>query len=334
MINLESDGDHSPKGVAQIVRIEKSLCQELVSCSGFLGKIGQIYKNGFDLVKEDGRLIYFQGGKWLHSPFGAILDRPIWRDLAGVSLREGDAFYRNGSLLFREPGNSCSISLNGAYVVDLRRKLYLSPPGYETLLSLIQLLITGISRWGRFEGIAGTLTFLEKEQPDIFSPRSIPLGFWSKHALPCVTKLLESIVHKNFNLVEDAWEELLGLGPGLTPAGDDFMVGFLAAHKLFSSFFSGRLEDYDLKRKLKEKARIKTSPIAYQFLTCALEGVFSETLYLVFSELLSQDQLKEQEDRLHPEKQGTDQIEYFLKWGHSSGTDTLTGTVFGLWTMI
>jgi len=53
--------------------------------------------------------------------------------------------------------------------------------------------------------------------------------------------------------------------------------------------------------------------------------MFSEILYLVFDELVFRDNRKNQES-INP-------IEYFLQCGHTSGTDTLTGLVFGLWSL-
>lgn len=334
MINHKSDSRHFLKGSVQVIRIEKTLYQELMNCSEFLGRIGQIYQNGFYLIKEDGGLTYFQESKWLHSPFGAVLDRSIGKWVKDVSLREGDVFHRRGEFLLRKTSNECSIHLNPSKLVELKRTLCFSPPDRGTLLFWIQLISKNIFKWGKFQGIAGTLTLLEEILSDITLPPSIPISLWSRHALPLVRKLIQCIPDKDLDVFNVAWESLLGLGPGLTPAGDDFLVGFVAAHKLFSSSFGKRLENYDLKKKLKEKAMVRTVPIAFQFLNHALEGVFSETLYLIFGDLTSHDQLKDHEDDLHLRKESTDQIEDFLRWGHSSGTDTMTGIVFGLWTMI
>ena len=78
---------------------------------------------------------------------------------------------------------------------------------------------------------------------------------------------------------------------------------------------------------------MKTVPIAHQFLAYALDGVFSETLYLALDGLASHGHREGRDRHIHPGRDGAESIEYFLKWGHSSGTDTLTGSVFGFWTM-
>lgn len=323
MTILELNSNHLSRSMIGMIRIEKAFYQELLSCSSVVWEVGQIYQKGFDLVREDGRLMHFRGETWLHSPFGAVLDQPIPKWVEDVSLREGDIFERKGRLLQRRTRNGCSIQLNPSFIVDLKRTLRFRPPQRETLLSEIQLLSEEIFKWNRFEGMAGVLALLAEELPSLPFISLIPISFWSSHALPRVRKLVSSVIHEDLDDFGLAWEALLGLGPGLTPAGDDFLVGFLAAHKLFSSSFGERLRDNRVKIRLEERARIKTVPTSSQFLKCALDGIFSEILYLAFDDL-----------RSGAEDGGREKIEYFLKWGHSSGADTLTGVVFGLWSMI
>jgi len=314
---------NSPRNTTQILRIEQRLYRELLNRSGVLGRVGQIYKNGFDILREDELIIHFRGDRWLHSPFGVVIDKPIQEWVESVSLREGDFFERTGRLLRRRTQGGCYIELNPYYIIDLKQTLCLHPPERETLLFEIQLLSEEIFKWNRFEGLAGVLSLLAKELPSLPSVSLIPMSFWSRHALPRVRKLISSVIHEDLWDFGLAWEGLLGLGPGLTPAADDFLVGFLAAHKLFSSPFGERLSDDGVRTKLEERARIKTVPTSFHFLKCALEGIFSEILYLAFDDL-----------SFGAEDGDTRQIEYFLKWGHSSGADTLTGVVFGLWSMV
>jgi hypothetical protein len=323
MACVKTNSINSSRDTAQILRIEQGLYKELLNCSGVIGRVGQIYQKGFDIIRGDELIIHFRGDTWLHSPFGVVIDQPIPKWVESVSLREGDVFERTGRLLQRRTRDGCYIQLNPYYIVDLKRTLCFRPPERETLLFEIQLLSEEIFKWSRFEGMAGVLSLLAEELPSLPFASLMPMSFWSRHALPRVRKLISSVIHEDLYDFELAWEGLLGLGPGLTPAADDFLVGFLAAHKLFSSPFGERLADDGVKTRLEERARIKTVPTSFDFLKCALEGIFSEILYLAFDDL-----------RFRAENGGTKQIEYFLKWGHSSGADTLTGVVFGLWSMI
>jgi hypothetical protein len=334
MANGELDFGFSLSPSLKIIRIARGLYDDLMSCSGYLGSVGQIYQTGFDLIKEEGRFIHFRADSLLRSPFGVVLNQPAGQWIKDVSLTEGDRFFREGDALLRKMKTGCSISLDSTLVIDLRRILYSSPPGREILLSWIQLLTKEICDWGRFEGIGGTLILLKKYLSDFPLDRPIPVSLWSQYVLRGVRNLMRSVAEEDFEGFEKAWYSLLGLGPGLTPASDDFLVGFMSVHKLLSSSFGGTLANHDVKRRLKERARSTTVPIASQFLASALEGEFSEPLYFVFANLASHAHQTHGGDRCHPGKDRPDQIEYFLKWGHSSGTDTLTGIVFGLCSMI
>ncbi len=327
--DLGAGDQHSHKHSVQVLRIEKTLYEELKGWNGFLGRVGQVYQNGFDLIKEDGRkVIHFRSERWLHSPFGAILDRPVKEWMDEVSLREGDLFWKAGQWLLLKSRNGWSVELEPYDVVDLKRTLFSSPPGSDTLLLWVRVLTEEIVKSGKFEGMAGTSLLFRDKCPGTLPDFPVSVSLWSRHALPQVERLIGAALKEDLGLFQKVWGRFLGLGPGLTPAGDDFLVGFLASHRVLSSSFGKKLSDDNLKRSLREMAESKTNRIAFQFLADALEGIFSETLYRVFDTLAHQGQ----EESL--EKRGRGEIEYFLKWGHSSGADTLIGAVFGLWTMI
>jgi len=62
------------------------------------------------------------------------------------------------------------------------------------------------------------------------------------------------------------WKKLLGLGGGLTPSGDDFLVGYIAAKKM---------EGMEIPFKLKMSS---TTPLSAHFLKHALGGRFSDKI--------------------------------------------------------
>lgn len=94
-------------------------------------------------------------------------------------------------------------------------------------------------------------------------------------------------------------EDLLGLGKGLTPSGDDFLIGFLAANRLARRNVSLNL-DFN-----------RTNYISGEFLRYALNGIFSEDL----NEFLTKDISK---------------IKNIISYGHTSGSDTLLGIYYAI----
>ena len=107
---------------------------------------------------------------------------------------------------------------------------------------------------------------------------------------------------------------LIGLGPGLTPAGDDALGGALIAARLFDrADIADRLSEWVLLR-----ARAGTSDISYAHLAAAAEGEGAAALH---DTLMA---LGEDSDTF---KDGVARLD---RIGHSSGWDALAGAVAAL----
>jgi len=126
--------------------------------------------------------------------------------------------------------------------------------------------------------------------------------------LPWVTDAVRALVSE-FPRVRRGGATLIGLGPGLTPAGDDFLCGFF--HVLYHS---GLKVDW---AELESSAQ-GTSWIGKEMLWWACEGVVARPF----------------EDVLHSLSLGAPQLSENLQTaltvGHSSGADHLLGLWFGL----
>ncbi len=113
----------------------------------------------------------------------------------------------------------------------------------------------------------------------------------------------------------DAVRGLLGLGPGLTPSGDDFIAGLLIAlHAMGMPALASRLADF-----VTSAPEGVTSPLSLAFLDAAIAGHPSESMHAVISALLS--------------NRSCDANALIAKIdaiGHSSGWDMLSGVVVGL----
>ena len=110
---------------------------------------------------------------------------------------------------------------------------------------------------------------------------------------------------------------LVGLGAGLTPSGDDFIVGYLAALRCRAGREAGigaLLRDSALPL---ERAIAHTHAISRQMLRDAVNGRFSESLIDVVR-------------AIHGAGDVVTATLQALKCGHSSGADTLCGLLFGL----
>lgn len=125
--------------------------------------------------------------------------------------------------------------------------------------------------------------------------------------------LARGIAARDARAFADAAGALIGFGEGLTPAGDDCVLGALAAvHRLAPGWLAAHAGQRD---RLAEAARTRTTDLARDFLLEALDGRFAEPV-LVLLTALSDDLAEDAARRL-------------LSMGATSGADTLCGIRLG-----
>ena len=119
----------------------------------------------------------------------------------------------------------------------------------------------------------------------------------------------DTLFHKK-NYVEAAnvISELVGLGIGLTPSGDDFLCGILAGYHIQG--LENSPEALCLKEAIYEQLS-RTNEISRAFLVSALEGHFSQAVNELWN---------------NPDAETITQM--FRAIGHSSGMDTLCGIYY------
>ena len=132
-------------------------------------------------------------------------------------------------------------------------------------------------------------------------------------ARPILSELVVALEAGDRTRAAEAAARLVGLGPGLTPSGDDVLVGIEAAlHALarpsagFLALAMGGVEE-------------RTTALAATLLRHAGAGEFAERLHVLLAALLGSD------DEAIPAA-----IDRAVAWGATSGTDCLLGVLIGL----
>jgi hypothetical protein len=124
--------------------------------------------------------------------------------------------------------------------------------------------------------------------------------------------LLRGIVNRDPYLLERGLSGLLGLGSGLTPAGDDFILGVLLAVWLLAL----PQPTDDLLISLRQLTQDRTHPLSAAYLRAAADG---ETIYpwhMFFQGVLTEDF-----------NTLCSAVNTILSHGETSGSDALTGFV-------
>jgi hypothetical protein len=279
-------------------------------CRFVRGSVHSVYRQACNIELDDGALVTLLARETSNVPHGIRCALPEPADFQAW-LHAGLIVAADGVLL-RIPQAGVAVELSGASrwrcgvltcVIDLRLA--------STLRALCTARALAREQAPR-SGFAPLL--LDAAAPG--SPLEHAMQRRLRHSLP-------ALAHASSNLdcvaAARALEQLAGLGPGLTPSGDDFIVGYLAAvhsrcsrEPLLRPFLDGLFAPLS---RLAAAANL----ISRQFLLNALEGEFSESLAQLVFAVQADDEpwLRDSASRL-------------VRVGHSSGADSLVGVLFGL----
>jgi hypothetical protein len=127
-------------------------------------------------------------------------------------------------------------------------------------------------------------------------------------AAPALADLAQGLQREDADLVARAARGLAGLGPGLTPSGDDILVGGLLALAVLPGV------DASAMRAAMVSARPRTTRISEAYLEAASLGQASEACHQLFAALRADDPA-----RITPSARAV------LAVGETSGSDMLAG---------
>lgn len=167
----------------------------------------------------------------------------------------------------------------------------------------------------------------EAQAPTATSPRLTPsqldrtAQFAYQRAQQATTLLYQGLCEYNTSLIAEGTTLLAGLGPGLTPAGDDFLVGLLAACYAFGPHYAqGQWTTWQAYSSvIANAASSRTTQLSAAWLTHAAAGAFGEAWHKLIQAMnANQPQaINRCADRI-------------LATGATSGADAMGGFLWGM----
>jgi Protein of unknown function (DUF2877) len=264
---------------ARIVGVSKlgdSAARRLAAGPHVIGRVHSVFERALNLLDAGGRLLTLHGPGPLAAPFAVALDERLpWREF-DPGLGPGVPVHREG-----------------------RGRLVLGALRLEC--SAARVVDTSMGTGSDPRALAAALA----EAPR----RPAALSLASAIALEGLRRLTEGLRRGDAERFVDGARRLIGLGEGLTPAGDDLLVGSLAVARRFRPDFL--VDNPGIGRALADTAREGTTLVAREFLFEALEGRFSE---IVIALLTAADV---------PRARAA--LDDLLVLGATSGADTATG---------
>ncbi|MFI5340782.1 MAG: DUF2877 domain-containing protein [Candidatus Methylomirabilales bacterium] len=229
-------------GPPHILRWSPALRERILAAPPEAGRIHSIFERALNILWHDGGLVTLHGPGPLAAPFAAAVTR----------LPEA------GSLT----------------------------PGAEVLWHDRRILLGPFVLDSEGSGLVDTTIHSTTERPDplasLLASTPMPVvapGLCSPSGRSAQCRLADAIVTRDPRTFVEGACALIGLGEGLTPAGDDCLVGALV---ILHRFTRRWLDEHpEIRAPIADAARAGTTVVGRDFILHALDGAFSEVVFRV-----------------------------------------------------
>lgn len=128
-----------------------------------------------------------------------------------------------------------------------------------------------------------------------------------------MARVRQALRQRDVSALEQALQVFCGVGRGLTPSGDDLIMGFILALNRWKDALAPELELETLNLEVRKMAYQRTTNLAANLIDCASQGQTDERLLFALDGILSGNPQPDQ------------CAAYLASWGSSSGLDALVG---------
>jgi Protein of unknown function (DUF2877) len=286
------------------------LARDLISAQP-AWRVHSVFPTAFNLVAPDGDLLGVVSAPAGNGPATIVLEPATLGSGFESLLTPGDPTWRTGQQLVF--GEGLVVDLGRAELWDpapIRRER--SAPEIERRLTRAAMIASGLSRG---EGLSPLLTEASALAVDsVEHPLTARAELLVAQARCSLARLTAAIRDGRWTAALPAARELSGLGPGLTPSGDDLLAGLaLGLRTALGSL------PVPLCTALWLAVEGRTTDLAVARVRHALGGHADEVVHGLLAAIVA----------------GTDEglddaVRAALTYGHSSGADTLVGLIVGL----
>jgi hypothetical protein len=284
----------------------------LVALPSFEGTILALFSKTVYLSGRDGKIL------WLSKEGLPMHRRCILVPFQTHPLCPGQVFSKEGSLL--KIGEAVTIELNQA---EPWRPFMIGPGSADPMFMVnerVSWLFSILLRNEQRDGFGPALPVLSAIAAGR-EPETVSTDPFFSRAIDPILAIAEACLCKDIVRVAQEGRKLIGLGPGLTPSGDDFLGGLFFALNFLKTIFPEKFfwNDGPI-LELIDWSSSRTNPISHAIFSDLCVGHGPEPLYDLLNFLLSggdQDKILPNMDRL-------------CEIGHTSGRDVLAGLLTGM----
>ena len=269
-----------------------------------VGQVHSCYARIINVQAPAGRLLTLQGEGRLQAPLALALATDI--EALGAHLPVGALVVQDIPAATGYPG-ALRLHCAAAPVWDgsLQASPHVNPP---VLVHIATILTAWLCHYAPTCGLAPLLSALGRDATGLSATCA---------AVHTVLMPLLSVRHTfSATTLLTLVKSLIGLGEGLTPSGDDCLVGLLAVLHV-TGYLPSRCSP-PVREQFCQCVRLGTSHLSGEFVRCALEGHFAEPVVRLMRALCTPDTGLW---RMHAAA--------LAAVGHSSGVDAMVGIALG-----
>ncbi len=283
---------------------------------GVEGQVHSVFRRVINLEIPNEGLISLVGSEIGRGPLYISVEIPPHIDFTTISVERGDRVIRDENLV-KVSANILDISLENAVLWE-PMKQFSDIVAYSDIESNLTILLRLATRFGNHSDLYQLLKCYKSFVDD--DKELTELNPVSRMALPQVMKLLDAIKLGNTENIVQSVMKLVGLGPGLTPAADDFLVGLmLSIFYMAENSNPGKIRVQDALNDIQSCIHGRTTRISEEFLLQAAIGNGNEIIQTLLEALLTSNKI-DLEQSAHK----------VMSFGGTSGIDMIIGIIFGV----
>jgi len=278
------------------------------------GQVHSIHNDFVNILTPHGIITLVRAGM-VHIPFGIEVELSSGWVNTGL-MQNQSIVYHGDSIILHE-----TMVVTGLH--DCRR--FSCKPSYSLSVDHVDFLqrLQYLQKiYNNVSEVGGILTYLGQYDAQSFCMNDTSSELLESRVSQRVRSLVSGVIKNNEYLMIEGICGLLGVGPGSTPSGDDFLLGFLSAicHVQHDNC---RATSEIMAYHMIENAKNLTTFLSVEYIKYGVRDLYHQR----FSEMISAFVAGTEEEMAGAAQQ-------LMTLGHSSGIDLLVGFIYGGFTAL
>jgi hypothetical protein len=291
--------------------------EDRIQIQGKIGLIHSVFQRVINISVSEKQLISIVDQEVGHGPLNILVNIPTSTNLTTIGIKMGDIVTRAGELIILGD-NMVVISTEWAKLWEPRLNFQHSLQSLKTIMTNIEILKDVVLASDHLNGLGELISFTQFKGFKVTKTKK--LGPVAQFASPHITSLLNAIKSGHSSDIIQIIKNIVGLGPGLTPAADDMLLGLMISMIYISENFTEISFDINkINKDIVSPISGRTTIISEEFLREASIGNVNEPIASLMENLLTSDQ-----------KEVVASVKKVLTLGSTSGADTVFGIILGM----